>query len=166
MASAMNKSPPDTSGGGMRQIFNDKRFRFWIIPSLLLTMALGDIVYAQIVRELDCDIPFAFNAGNTRLPAGKYVIVVPDVSETTLLQLQSADGKISVLLETISYQPDMLPKTSELVFDRIGKREFLREITVQDRQYGYQLAKSHDEVKLEKQNLKPETHRVTVKHVQ
>ena len=148
----------------MRQVFNSKHF--WVISSLLLMMAAGCIVYAQIVRELDCNIPFPFTAGNTRLPAGKYLIIVPDVSEPLILELQSADGKISVLLQTNSFQPSMVPKTSDLFFNRIGKREFLREIGIQDRQYGYQLAKSHDEVNLEKQNLKPERHRLTVKHVE
>ena len=147
----------------MRQILNSKRLL--VISSLLLTMAAGYTVYAQIVRELDCNISFAFTAENTRLPAGKYVIVVQDVSEPLILELKSADGKIGVLLQANSFQPQMVPKTSELIFDRIGKREFLEEIRIQDMQYGYQLAKSHDEVKLEKQNLKPETHRVTVKHI-
>ncbi len=147
----------------MNQFFNGKRLLYVLF---LLTLAVISVpAYAQIERELDCNIPFAFAAANTRLPAGAYVIVIPDPSEPLILELQTADGKTGVLLEAISAKPQTLPKTSELVFDRIGKREFLREMWIQDMSYGYQLMKSRAEAKLEKQALKVESHRITVKHV-
>ncbi len=148
----------------MYQFFNGKCLFFALF--LLMTLAVISVpAYAQIERELDCNIPFAFAASNTTLPAGTYVVVVPDPSEPLILELQSADGKTGVLLEAISAKPQTLPKTSELVFDRIGKREFLREMWIQDMPYGYQLMKSRAEAKLEKQAPKVESHRITVKHV-
>jgi hypothetical protein len=146
--------------------YRNERFFLLLFFLSSMTLAVSSVpAYAQIDRQLDCNIPFAFTAANTRLPAGEYVIVVPDSIQPLILELQSADGKIGVLLETMNAKSVTLPKASELVFDRIGKREFLREIWVQDMQFGYQIQKPAAEAKLEKQALKAESHRLSVKHV-
>src|SRR5260370_35202789 len=54
---------------------------------------------AQIVGELEVNIPFQFHAGNTKLPAGRYLIHVLDEADQTVLEISSADDSISALFE-------------------------------------------------------------------
>ncbi len=148
----------------MNRPFNSK----CILPLLffLFLMVVSSVpASAQIENYLECKIPFPFTAVGTRLPAGTYTIAVVDISVPSELELHSADDKIGVFLETNNAKANGLPKISELVFDRIGQRDFLREIWVESMSYGYQLSESRAEAKLVKQGQKRETHRLTVKHV-
>src|SRR5712691_11598963 len=47
---------------------------------------------AQIVGDLEVNIPFQFHAGNVKLPAGKYVIRMLDDSNLTIMEISNADG--------------------------------------------------------------------------
>ena len=51
-------------------------------------------LHAQTVGALEANIPFAFHAGNTKLPPGKYVIHVLDDSNLE-------DGSVSALFEVV-----------------------------------------------------------------
>jgi hypothetical protein len=47
-------------------------------------------VHAQLVGSMEADIPFQFHAGDTKLPAGKYVIRMLDDSDLTIMEIQQA----------------------------------------------------------------------------
>ena len=52
---------------------------------------------AQIIGDLEADIPFQFHAGNAKLPAGRYTIHRLDDSDEAVLEITSADGRVSAL---------------------------------------------------------------------
>jgi hypothetical protein len=54
---------------------------------------------AQIVANLEADIPFQFHVGNVKLPPGKYNIHVLDNSDLAVMEISSADGSSSALFE-------------------------------------------------------------------
>lgn len=122
-------------------------------------------LHAQITGEIEAKVPFEFTVDNTRLPAGDYVIRPVGEESITSLELVSANGKLGVLMAPMNAEANDVPKISELVFDRISNRYFLREIWVEGNQYGYSIEKSKVETRLERAaGAKSEQHRVTVKH--
>ena len=75
-------------------------------------------------QPLRARIPFAFNVGKTRLPAGEYrITVLNPTSDRKVLQIRSADGKNSALIQTNEAQTRASEQT-KLVFNRYGDRYF------------------------------------------
>ena len=83
---------------------------------------------AQIVGNLEADIPFQFHVGNTKLPPGKYTIHVLDNTDLTVMEITSADGSTSALFEVQSAQANSAPAKSELIFNKYGNRYFLEKL--------------------------------------
>src|SRR6266436_1157790 len=80
---------------------------------------------AQIVGEVEANIPFQFHAGNVKLPAGRYFIHVQDNTDLTVMEITSADGSASALFDVQGTQATSSPAKSELIFDKYGNRYFL-----------------------------------------
>lgn len=69
-------------------------------------------------------IPFAFNVGKTELPAGEYTVTVLNPnSDRKVLQIRSADGKLSALIQTGERETNVQDQT-KLVFNRYGNKYF------------------------------------------
>jgi hypothetical protein len=83
---------------------------------------------AQIIGQLEADIPFTFHAGGAKLPPGKYTIHVLDNSNLGLMEIQSADGRTAALFQVREAQDSTEPKKSELVFNHYGNRYFLSKL--------------------------------------
>jgi hypothetical protein len=83
---------------------------------------------AQIVGDMEADIPFQFHVGNTKLPPGKYVIHVLDDSDLTMMEISSADGSTSALFQVRPAEASSAPAKSELIFNKYGNRYFLAQL--------------------------------------
>jgi hypothetical protein len=98
-----------------------------------LVVALGCLLagasaYAQQVDQIEADIPFPFHAGIAKFPAGKYTFHVTEIAEISTMEVQSADGQSSALLEIRNVQAQQPSKTTELIFTQYGGRYFLLRI--------------------------------------
>jgi len=86
--------------------------------------------FPVIPDRVIANVPFSFMVGNTRLPAGEYEFSTPNVSSDYTLLIHQMNGHRSVLVQAMPVYQDgsrTVPKT-ELVFDRVGTREFLRQV--------------------------------------
>jgi len=83
---------------------------------------------AQIIGQLEADIPFTFHAGGSKLPPGKYVIHVLDNTDLSLMEIESADGRTAALFQVREAQDSTEPKKTELVFNHYGDRYFLAKV--------------------------------------
>src|ERR1700686_3840617 len=81
---------------------------------------------AQIIGDLQVNIPFQFHAGSSKLPAGKYVIHMLDDSDLTVMEIRSVDGSTSALFNVQSAEASSAPPTTELTFTKHGNRHFFR----------------------------------------
>ena len=94
---------------------------------ILVLVTLGvSVAEAQTSgpKRVVAQIPFAFNAGRTSLPAGKYEItVVNPSSDRTVLQLRSIDGQASAMILTNSVNTNPADD-AKLVFERYDDRYF------------------------------------------
>jgi hypothetical protein len=84
--------------------------------------------HAQIIGELEVDIPFQFYAGNAKLPAGKYVLRMPDNSDLKVMEISNVDGSTSALLDVEDTEANSAPRQNELIFNKYGNRYFLAKV--------------------------------------
>ena len=146
-----------------------------LVASMFFVLATGTTAFAQFPGStesapafehgLDVNIPFAFYAGNTLLPAGEYAIrragtEAPDPSE--LLLIRNANHTVEVLLITAVTTRNAAISEASVDFDRVGNKEFLSTIWEGGRLTGFQLEKARLERRLEKVGKK-EKHSVTAR---
>src|SRR5260370_7410701 len=85
-----------------------------LIAVLFALMVCPSKAHAQIIGNLEVNIPFQFHAGNPKLPPGKYIIHMLDNSDLTIMEISTLDGSPSVLFQvrpplTISTPPTSQP---------------------------------------------------------
>ena len=118
--------------------------------SRLVVLALGVLTIgvsagrAQITNLLEFKVSQPFTVANTTLPAGSY-IARPFSEEPGLLEIASATGKSSVIVETEPAQPDAGQSGSHLVFNRYKSLLALSQIFPGGGNTGYQLVQGHPE---------------------
>lgn len=123
--------------------------------SLCLVAGLGITLTANAQIRSDAtiraNIPYAFAVNNTTLPAGTYLIRVSDPygSDTSVLEIRSANGKTAVLFNTDPITGPRLAPQTELVFDKIGDTYFLSRVFLKGDEGGSQLLKSKRQRQLE-----------------
>jgi hypothetical protein len=96
--------------------------RFFNISLIVIVFAGILAINAHAQTKVIASIPFAFSAGKTTLPAGRYTItVVNPSSDRKILQIRSMNGRSSVMVMTtgiIGHASD----NAKLVFERYGDR--------------------------------------------
>lgn len=122
---------------------------------LALFIALGFVLtmhatkaQAQIVGNLEADIPFQFHAGNVKLPAGKYTIHMLENTDLTVMEIISVDNSTSALFEVGRTQASSVPARSELIFNKYGNRYFLNKVFDEGSPSGSQVLESRYEKRI------------------
>jgi len=100
--------------------YNRRRARYLLIYPVK--------AHAHVMGELEANIPFAFHAGNAKLPAGKYRIHAPADSDVDVMEITSADGKMSALFQVQDAGDNTSPANTELIFNKSGNRYFLAKL--------------------------------------
>jgi len=99
------------------------------IASLVLVVLVAISAQAQSRsdQQLRFHVPFAFNAGNSVLPAGDYrVKIVNPSSDHSVLRITSSDGK-SVMIRTVDVEGWAATK-AKMSFRQYGGRYFLAQV--------------------------------------
>jgi len=75
-------------------------------------------------QTLRANIPFSFNVGDKTLPAGVYTVaVVNPASDHRALQIRSADGHASAIIQTTQMRGSLADQ-AKLMFRRYGDQYF------------------------------------------
>jgi hypothetical protein len=140
-----------------------KGTRLRYLLSLLVAMVFVLTIYpskahAQIIGDLEVNIPFAFHAGNAKLPAGKYRIHVLDNTDLNIMEITSADGSTSALFEVQDAEANTTPAKSELIFNKYGNRYFLAKLFDEANPSGSQVVESRYEKKISQQTMEGQEH--------
>jgi hypothetical protein len=114
--------------------------------------------HAQIIGEVEADIPFQFHVGNARLPAGKYVIHVLDNSDQSVMEISSPNGSTSALFEVRQAEANSAPTKTELIFNKYGNRYFLAKLFDEGNPSGSAVDKSRYEEKVGQAAMEAQTH--------
>jgi hypothetical protein len=135
--------------------------RHWLSLLMLLLFALTVCpgkAHAQIIGNLEVNIPFQFHAGNAKLPPGKYIIHMLDNSDLTVMEISSADGSISALFEVQEAEANSTPGKSELIFNKYGNRYFLSKLFDEGNPSGSEVSKSRYEKKISEATAEAQAH--------
>jgi hypothetical protein len=100
-----------------------------VIASLVLmgTFAINAQAQSRSRQELRVNVPFAFNVGNTSLPAGEYrVSIVNPASDRSVLRIAGADGtKVMTLTNDVKGEPKA---NARIAFRQYGNQYFLAQV--------------------------------------
>ena len=121
----------------------------YLIAGLLVLTSMAVTQVARAQESLVVDIPFAFVAGNARLPAGEYRVQKLNRNSAVLL-MHCSDSSASALVITQAAQANELQSESKLIFNRYGNNYFLSKIWSSESATGSQLPKSPREKELTK----------------
>ena len=98
----------------------------WVVLVTALTM-VGSASVARADQSIVAKIPFAFIVGDSRLPAGDY-IVKEMLDAPSAWSIASADGRRVVYTLTIPSSPGQDPARPELVFAKFNNQYFLTRV--------------------------------------
>ena len=130
-----------------------------LFVALVLALTIGaSKAKAQIIGDLEVNVPFQFHVGNTKLPAGKYVIHMLDDSDLKVMEISSADGSTSALFEVQQAEANSTPAKSELIFNKYGNRYFLAELFEEGSSSGSEVLKSRYEKRVSQQAVEAQAH--------
>jgi len=132
-----------------------------VLVAVAITLAFfaDPIGHAQIVGQVAADIHHSFIVGNATLPPGNYVFRMLSGSDNNLMSVTSADGNAGAEFLVNQSVDSHTPRHTELVFDRYGRKEFLRHIYERDDKNGVTVAEpSRIEARLQKQGQTPFEH--------
>ena len=124
-----------------------KRHSLTLIAIIILAGVFTVSAEAQTAgsQKVVANIPFAFNVGNTSLPAGKYTITVLNPSsDRKVLQVRSSNGRSTAITQTTNVIGDA-SDDSKLVFHRYGDRYFFAQAQMAGETTGLAAPKSRAE---------------------
>jgi hypothetical protein len=102
----------------------------WVFIAALMVVGSASIARADddlIVVK----VPFAFIVGDSRLPAGDYV--VREISgDLSVVSIASSDGRQFACTLTIPVSSEESPAKPELVFEKFGGHYFLARVMLED----------------------------------
>ncbi len=93
----------------------------------VLALAVGP-AFAMDQETLVVHVPFAFSVNDVRLPAGDYTVSPLSSLDSNVVEIRSADGHNAALVLTTPAPAERPSAQPELVFDRYGRKSFLRAV--------------------------------------
>lgn len=126
-----------------------KKLLYSVMMIVVVTTLSANVAQAQTSSQqrVIAKIPFAFTAGKTTLPAGKYTFsVVNPSSDRKVLQIRSVDGRASAMILTNSVK-GILVENSKLVFERYDDRYYFTQAQMAGEATGFEALRSRSERK-------------------
>jgi hypothetical protein len=124
-----------------------KRHLLMLVAVIILAGAFNVSAQAQSggAQRVVANIPFAFNVGNTSLPAGKYTITVLNpTSDRKILQIRRMNGRSTAMTQTNSVIGNV-SDDAKLTFHRYGNRYFFAQAQMAGETTGLAALKSSAE---------------------
>jgi hypothetical protein len=104
-----------------------KKTIWCVLGAFALTLISGAAFARSVQDTVVADIPFAFNIGNTELPAGQYEIYPQSDSGLNLVIRNLNTGR-SIITPTVTRIESRGPAEPVLVFDKVNDKSYLAEV--------------------------------------
>jgi hypothetical protein len=121
----------------------------FVAVALLFSVITTGSCYAQ-QTALDVKIPFAFQAGNHTLPAGKYRVQRAINGTEVVQRIRQVDGNAVTTVQTMLVETKTGNPNPRMVFNRYGNTYFLSQIWTGDAR-GRRLLESDHEKEMARQ---------------
>src|ERR1700681_1624285 len=123
-----------------------KRLTTLSLVSMFTLCAAVASANAQLSTPIRAKVPFDFNVGDKKLPAGEYTFSrLSGFSDTKVISVSSADASAHVFQSTFETRVLTPKNESTLVFHKYGDQYFLEQIWSGGEQVGRQLSESSGE---------------------
>lgn len=123
-----------------------KRLTMLSLVSMFSLCAAVASANAQLSTPIRAKVPFDFNIGDKKLPAGEYTFSrSSDFSDNTTMLVSGVDSSTRMYQSTSAAQVLRPKNESTLVFHRYGDQYFLEQIWSGGEQMGSQLLESRSE---------------------
>jgi hypothetical protein len=123
-----------------------KRLTMLGLVSMFALLGAVTSANAQLRNPIRAKIPFDFNVGEKKLPAGEYTFRrVSDFSNTNTMSVNNVDGSVHLFKSTLEAQVLTPKNQSVLVFHKYGDQYFLEQIWLRGDLEGTQLPESRTE---------------------
>ncbi|HMV50880.1 MAG TPA: hypothetical protein PLD20_31425 [Blastocatellia bacterium] len=106
----------------------------------------------SLERLVKARIPFDFQVGDKRLPAGEYTIK-RDPQMTGFLVVEGAQRQVMVTVYTFPLHQSEKPGKPKLIFREYEGTHFLAEVKIEEHDCGYAIGKSKTERRLAKRSM-------------
>ena len=129
-----------------------KRLTMLSLVSMFTLCAAVASANAQLSNPIRAKIPFDFNVGEKKLPAGKYTFSrLSGFSDNSALSVSGEDASAHVFQSTFEASVLTPKDDATLVFHRYGDQYFLEQIFAGGEQEGRQLPESRSERTIRRQ---------------
>jgi len=119
---------------------------------------------AQLINPIRAKIPFDFNVGENKLPAGEYTFSrLSGDYDRKVMSVISADAGAHVFQLTFETSVPTPKNESTLVFHKYGDQYFLEQIWSGGEQEGTQVPESHSERTIERQSAQTQKSKMSGK---
>lgn len=115
---------------------------FLLLGVLALTVGFGSITASAQGQSLKADIPFEFTVGKKQLPAGEYLVVLPQTGGAPTITVKSIDGDSIGIALTNWVNTKKSGAENGLTFVKSGDKYYLNQIHVEGREIGQEVAKT------------------------
>jgi len=123
-----------------------KRLTMLGLVSMFALLGAVTSANAQLSTPIKAKIPFDFNVGEKKLPAGEYTFRrVSDFSDNTTMSVNNVAGSVHLFQSTLEVQVLTPKNQSVLVFHKYGDQYFLEQIWSSGELEGTQLPESRTE---------------------
>jgi hypothetical protein len=114
---------------------------FIIIAALAFVFGIGTVTASAQGQVLKADIPFEFTVGKKTLPAGEYLVKLPETAGAQVVSFKKADGEGYGMTLTNQVSSKGAEVANGLVFVKSGDRYFLYQVH-NGREIGQQVVRS------------------------
>jgi hypothetical protein len=102
----------------------------WVFFAMVL-MGISSASVARADERVVAHVPFAFIVGESRMPAGDYIVKEMD-DDPSVISITSADGHQSTFMLTMASSSNETPEQPRLVFEKFEDQYFLARVTRED----------------------------------
>ena len=129
-----------------------KRLTMLSLVSMFSLCAAVASANAQLSNPIRFKVPFDFNVGNKKLPAGEYTFSrLSRVADTRVISVSATDVSAHVFQSTLAAYVLTPKDKSTLVFHKYGDQYFLEQIWSGGEQTGSQVPESRSERNIQRQ---------------
>ena len=115
---------------------------FVLIAAIAFIFGIGSITASAQGQVLKANIPFEFTVGKTTLPAGEYVVKLPQTAGASIVSLKKADGEGYGMTLTNPVNSKGAEVENGLIFVKTGGRYFLYQVHTAGREVGQEVVRS------------------------
>ena len=151
LVQSIGRRSPKTDKGDYMEGKVIKRLTMLSLVSMFTLCAAAVSANAQLSNPIKAKIPFDFNVGENKLPAGEYTFSRLSGDYSKVISVSSADARAHVFQSTFEASIHTPKNESTLVFHKYGDHYFLEQIWSGGEQEGTQVPESRGERTIQRQ---------------